>query len=111
MKISYKKRIGLSVVFVLIFFGIYFKHSGFVNVNISKNQWSLSNVGQKINGKKGVRGYDINIQNAWKISKGDKEIIVGILDSGIESTCNNIYMNLIITVRIQKNKPIILFNV
>lgn len=93
MKISYKKRSGLSVVLVLTFFAIYFKHSDFVNVNISKSQWPLSNSGQRINGKKGIQGYDINIQNAWKISKGDKEVIVGILDSGIESTCNNIYKN------------------
>ena len=47
-------------------------------------QWALYNTGQIIEGIKGKRGVDINVKKAWKITKGEKEIIVGLLDTGIQ---------------------------
>jgi subtilisin family serine protease len=46
------------------------------------NQWHLANTGQG----GGKPGADISAKNAWEISRGDKTIIVGIIDLGfIES--------------------------
>ncbi len=40
------------------------------------SQWGLSNTGQ--NG--GVSGIDINVSNAWNITKGNTEIITSVID-------------------------------
>ncbi len=46
-------------------------------------QWGLYNSGQEIEGRSGVRGIDINILGAWEYTKGSPEVLVGVLDSGI----------------------------
>lgn len=50
-------------------------------------QWGLYNYGQEINNKKGIAGVDINVLNAWEITKGSANVIVGVLDSGIDTDC------------------------
>lgn len=45
-------------------------------------QWALSNTGQ--NG--GVAGEDIEILNAWNISKGSQDITIAIVDEGVDYT-------------------------
>lgn len=62
--------------------------------SINQKQWALLNTGQIIKGKKGEKGVDINILNAWDISKGSKDIIVGVIDSGIENSNNKLLKNL-----------------
>ncbi len=44
------------------------------------NQWSLNNTGQ--NG--GIAGKDISITDAWRIQKGSKDVIVAVIDGGIQ---------------------------
>lgn len=60
-------------------------------------QWGLYNTGQEAGGEAGRPGVDINIQPAWNLTKGSQEVIVGILDSGIdiyhEDLRDNIYCN------------------
>lgn len=62
-----------------------------------EKQWGLYNDGQEINGQKGITGIDINILKAWSLTRGSDDVIVGVLDSGIdnnhEAIENNIYIN------------------
>lgn len=51
-----------------------------VNDTYFNNQWGLLNTGQ--NG--GTVGSDINVCQAWSITKGSDNIIVAVLDQGIE---------------------------
>lgn len=46
-------------------------------------QWGLNNFGQLM-GDYGIEGIDINILKAWEITQGRENVIVGILDTGID---------------------------
>lgn len=54
------------------------------------NQWGLYNNGQEIDGTKGTKNIDINILKAWEITKGSGDVIVGVLDSGLDRSCAEI---------------------
>lgn len=57
--------------------------------------WGLSNVGQKINDKPGgIAGADINVLNAWDLTTGDDQIVVGIVDTGIDYSHPDISPNI-----------------
>lgn len=66
-------------------------------------QWGIVNTGQSINGQNGVPDVDMNIEEAWGITKGatfeggDKENVVAVLDTGIDighpDLKNSIWMN------------------
>ena len=59
-------------------------------------QWGLHNYGQYL-GEKGVEGVDINILPAWELTEGSPDVIIGVLDTGIDIThedlVNSIYTN------------------
>lgn len=46
-------------------------------------QWGLNNVGQKVGKQVGVVDADINGPEAWELTKGDKEVVLGVIDTGI----------------------------
>ena len=54
----------------------------------SQLDWSISNCGQTINGSWGISGYDINIIPAWGITKGDPSVIVAVVDTGVDASCD-----------------------
>jgi thermitase len=49
-------------------------------------QWGLKNTGKNSGGwfSSGKAGEDINAEKAWEITKGDKEVIVGVIDTGVD---------------------------
>ncbi len=59
-------------------------------------QWGLYNHGQNI-GQEGTPGIDINVLPAWNITLGSNNIIVGVLDTGIDTNHielkNNVFVN------------------
>lgn len=47
--------------------------------------WGMNNQGQlDSKGVKGLKGVDIDVQKAWEITQGSQEIIVGIIDTGVD---------------------------
>jgi subtilisin family serine protease len=49
------------------------------------DEWGLKNTGQQINGGAGgTSGADIKAEQAWDITKGDRSIVVGVIDEGID---------------------------
>jgi subtilisin family serine protease len=47
-------------------------------------QWGLLNNGQTINGRAGTAGVDINAINAWDITSGSDNVIVAVVDTGVD---------------------------
>ncbi len=62
-----------------------FKIQSIPNDTNFDKQWGLSNVGQKIENSRGVPGVDINVVDAWDITKGSG-VKVAIVDSGIDAS-------------------------
>lgn len=49
------------------------------------SQWAMENLGQDSpTGAQGKPGADIKILKAWEMSKGKREIVVGVIDTGID---------------------------
>lgn len=58
-------------------------------------QWPLHNIGQTVNGYPGTPGVDIGFLTAWGMAKPDAgEIVVAVLDSGIDLTHPDLTANL-----------------
>ena len=48
------------------------------------NQWGLYNTGQIVYGLWGTAGADINAINAWDVNTGSSNVIIAVLDTGID---------------------------
>ena len=46
--------------------------------------WGLHNIGQVVGGIAGTDGVDIGATSAWEVSTGSAEIIVGVVDTGVD---------------------------
>lgn len=59
--------------------------------------WGLENFGQTIQNQTGVADIDIDIKDAWNITQGSSNIVVGVIDTGIDinhpELKNNIWVN------------------
>lgn len=51
-----------------------------------EQQWGLRNTGQIISGLQGTPGVDIAAERAWANTLGSKNVVVGVIDSGIDIT-------------------------
>lgn len=58
--------------------------------SIDNRDWALYNYGQIINDSVGISGVDINIVEAWKICEDSDEVIVGLVDTGVDYECETL---------------------
>jgi hypothetical protein len=56
--------------------------------------WAIENTGQKINNKKGTKDADMDINLAWEKEKGSHDVIVAVLDTGVDYTHNDLADNM-----------------
>lgn len=84
--------LGISLLFIIIFYIINNSKS---NYEINSQDWALNNYGQSVGTSTGIKGLDINIVNSWKITKGNKNIIVGIVDSGVDYSLDTLKENIL----------------
>lgn len=54
------------------------------NDTLFTQQWGLKNNGQAVRGARGTAGADIEAPAAWNISQGSRNVIVAIIDTGVE---------------------------
>jgi subtilisin family serine protease len=52
--------------------------------DLRKEQWGLHNTGQSVDGFFGTADADIDAPEAWDLARGSKEIVVAVLDTGID---------------------------
>jgi len=61
------------------------------NDEFFSKQWHLSNTGQS----GGIAGADINALAAWEISTGDPNIVIAVIDSGVDPSHPDLINNLV----------------
>jgi subtilisin family serine protease len=72
---------------------IYYIDAVAVDPEFSK-LWGLHNMGQNINGSIGVADKDIDAPEAWDISMGSSEVVVAVIDEGIDINHPDIAANI-----------------
>lgn len=60
--------------------------------------WGLNNIGQKDSGGSvGIPGIDMSMERAWSITTGSRDVLVGVIDTGINyrhpDLVNNMWVN------------------
>src|SRR5437870_1953953 len=48
------------------------------------NLWGLNNTGQTVNGVRGTRDADIDALEAWSVTTGSANVVVGVIDTGVD---------------------------
>jgi hypothetical protein len=57
--------------------------------------WGLDNAGQKVNDVSGTPGVDIRCTDAWDLTKGDRNVIIAIIDYGADLDHDDLLANLL----------------
>ncbi len=57
-------------------------------------QWGLHNTGQSVNGFQGTEDADMDMPEAWGISRCSSDVVVAVLDTGVDYTHPDIKQNI-----------------
>jgi len=60
----------------------------------ASNQWNMMNTGQVVMGRTGVPESDIDAPAAWDISTGSPDVVVAIIDTGVDYTHPDLAANI-----------------
>lgn len=89
-------KILFTLVVIILICTILFNGCSDIMDNIKPNaeQWALNNTGQVICEQSGSSNIDINVMPVWEKTHGSKNVLLGILDTGIEDTAGlPLYIN------------------
>ncbi len=65
-----------------------------VNDTFYPKLWALKNFGQTDSGGViGIAGVDINVENAWNLTTGSKNIVVAVIDTGVDFSIQDLKDN------------------
>ncbi len=56
--------------------------------------WAIENNGQKVNNTSGTKDADMDVAEAWNIEKGEHDMVVAVLDTGVDYTHNDLSDNM-----------------
>jgi hypothetical protein len=59
-------------------------HGGAPNDPAFHELWGLQNFGQAVNGTIGLADADIDASEAWSVSTGSQDVVVGVIDTGVD---------------------------
>ena len=72
----------------------------YANVSFKSNDtyydklWAIENNGQNVNNKSGTKDADMDVDEAWKLEKGDHDVVVAVLDTGVDYTHSDLADNM-----------------
>jgi len=69
--------------------------SGIVPDDLRAYQWALDNTGQNVNGTIGAYDADIDAPEAWEMARGDRSVLVAVLDTGVHTDHPDLEGNLV----------------
>ena len=71
-------------------------------------QWGLLNTGANSSGgnsRRGVAGEDINAESAWEISGGSNDVVIAVIDTGVDHQHPDLMENMWINMAEQNGQP------
>lgn len=88
---------SIAILVIIVIFTSYIHTFNSKRSNLQNkfnDDWAIYNYGQTIEGTKGIKGIDINILAAWKTILPKENIIVAVVDTGIDIAANNMSNNI-----------------